>query len=208
MKLDFCVSHNYTQRSIILPLLLRPSSSIPPYLFLHLLQSHPYSPPKSSPPFILLHAILLPPSRTPPVPSYLLLPFILLPAILLLLLLPLYMYIHCFSELRIIILEQFFCQRLCKQGSNLQFHSFDYQVIQQKYHSENADVIESTLGVIHNTTKNLENIRKHQKKGRETPTSGLMTSLLMTLTGHATSGSHVVYAQWYILYYYYRPFYS
>ena len=156
MKLDFCVSHNYTQRSIILPLLLRPSSSIPPYLFLHLLQSHPYSPPKSSSPFILLHAILLPPSRTPPVPSYLLLPFILLPAILLLLLLPLYMYIHCFSELRIIILEQFFCQRLCKQGSNLQFHSFDYQVIQQKYHSENADVIENTIGVLHNTSNKSE----------------------------------------------------
>jgi hypothetical protein len=32
-----------------------------------------------------------------------------------------------------------------------------------------ADVIESTLGILHNITKNLENIRKHAKKGRETP---------------------------------------
>jgi hypothetical protein len=31
-----------------------------------------------------------------------------------------------------------------------------------------------------------------------------MTSLLVTLTGHVTSGSHIDYAQWYILYYYYR----
>jgi hypothetical protein len=50
-----------------------------------------------------------------------------------------------------------------------------------------ADVIESTLGVLHNITKNLENIRKHAKKGRETPTSGFMTSLLVTLTGHFRS---------------------
>jgi hypothetical protein len=30
---------------------------------------------------------------------------------------------------------------------------------------ENVDVIENTLGVLHNITKNLENIRKHPKKG-------------------------------------------
>ena len=36
----------------------------------------------------------------------------------------------------------FFCQRLCKQGSNLQFHSFG----SQKYHNENA----GTIGVLHN----------------------------------------------------------
>jgi hypothetical protein len=56
--------------------------------------------------------------------------------------------------------------------------------------SENTDVIESTLGVLHNIAKNLENIRKHQKKGWN-PTSSFMTSLLVTLTGHVTSGSHV-----------------
>jgi hypothetical protein len=57
--------------------------------------------------------------------------------------------------------------------------------------SENVDVIESTLEVLYNITKNLENIRKHPKKGRETPTSGFTTSLLVTLIGHVTSGSHV-----------------
>ena len=57
-------------------------------------------------------------------------------------LLPLYMYIHCFSELRRIILKQFFCQRLCKQGSNLPFDS-------QKYHSENANTPWSTTQPIY-----------------------------------------------------------
>ena len=40
-------------------------------------------------------------------------------------------------------------------------------------------MIENTLGVLHSITKNLENIRKHPRKGRETLTSGLMTSLLL-----------------------------
>jgi hypothetical protein len=35
--------------------------------------------------------------------------------------------------------------------------------------SENVDVIESTLEVLHNITKNLENIRKHPKKGGKPP---------------------------------------
>jgi hypothetical protein len=35
------------------------------------------------------------------------------------------------------------------------------------------------------------------------PTYDFMMSLLVTLTGHVTSGSHVGHAQWYILYYYY-----
>jgi hypothetical protein len=61
---------------------------------------------------------------------------------------------------------------------------------------------------VHNTTKNLENIRKHPKDERETPFSGFMTSLLVTLTGHMTFGhvtsrSHIGHAQRYILYYYY-----
>jgi uncharacterized membrane-anchored protein len=62
--------------------------------------------------------------------------------------------------------------------------------------SENADVIESTLGVLHNITKT-------SKIYENNPTSGFMTSLRVTLTGHVTSGSHVSHVQWYILYYYY-----
>ena len=62
MKLDFCVSHNYTQRDLLL---------------LH----HRRPPPSPLPP---------PPSSSPAATAALL---------------PLYMYIHCFSELRRIILK-------------------------------------------------------------------------------------------------------
>ena len=59
------------------------------------------------------------------------------------------------------------------------------------------------------TTQHLEHIRKYRKNVLETPTSGFITSLLVTLTGHVTFGhvtlgSHVGYAQRYILYYYYN----
>ena len=98
MKLDFCVSHNYTQRDLpLLPpsllLLFIPLPHPPPPLPLH--PPHPSLPPSSS--YLLTLFILL--------PATLLLLLILLPATLLLLLLPLCMYIHCFSELRRIILE-------------------------------------------------------------------------------------------------------
>ena len=97
MKLDFYVSHNYTQRDLLL--LGRRRRSRPP------------PPPPPQPP---------PPSSS-----------------------SLYTCIYIvFSELRRIILEQFFfCQRLCKQGSNLPFHSIDSQVIQYP-HNENTDVID------------------------------------------------------------------
>ena len=45
--------------------------------------------------------------------------------------------------------------------------------------SENADVLENTIGVLHNITKNHENI-ENTGKGRDTLTAGLMTSLPVT----------------------------
>jgi hypothetical protein len=59
------------------------------------------------------------------------------------------------------------------------------------------------------TTQHLEHIRKYRKNVLETPTSGFITSLLVTLTGHVTfghvtPGGHVGYAQRHILYYYYN----
>ena len=57
-------------------------------------------------------------------------------------------------------------------------------------------MIKSTLGVLHNITKNLDNIRKHPKKGRETPTSGHAQNILpvksLSVTSHpvAMSGMH------------------
>ena len=58
-----------------------------------------------------------------------------------------------------------------------------------------------------NTVSVSRKTRHYQKtpeKRAGTPTSDFMTSLLVTLTGHVTSGSHIDYAQWYILHYYYR----
>ena len=65
-------------------------------------------------------------------------------------------------------------------------------------------MIESTIGVLHNIVCN-QKPRKYPKTPEQkagTPTSGFMTSLLVTLIGHVTSSSHVGHAQGYILYYY------
>jgi hypothetical protein len=63
---------------------------------------------------------------------------------------PLYMYMHCFSELKRIILEYFFVR---DYASRDKIYHFIHLALRNT--SENAD----TLGVLHN---NLEHIRKQQ----------------------------------------------
>ena len=61
-------------------------------------------------------------------------------------------------------------------------------------------MVEHTLGVLHNITKNPENIRKHPKKGREPSLRSYdVTSCDVIFGSYAISCQ----AQWYILYYYY-----
>ena len=64
-----------------------------------------------------------------------------------------------------------------------------------------ADVIESTLGVLHNSEKPKISKNTRKKGGKHNFRFYDVTS--GDANGHVTSNSHVGHAQWYILYYYY-----